>query len=264
MSDTVIINTSKSFADILLSLLENWGKFCRFLLLLGLSGLWLALTVYGVLRALPRNTGQLNLASGSIIFSQPTQDGNEYLVVISPQGWQETGIAVREGDHMRFDANGRVNIDLAGLNAALAVRHNADQRILSDEKQAGQWEAEKEDFAPEDHYTPEELRKMRPTWRWTDPNGIAETAQFALPSRLKRCLLPGRGYGALLGAIRETGVQPTAGDAFFVGAKNDIVAKQSGKLYFAVNDVQSRDKTSPDLFFADNIGFFYAKVTVNR
>lgn len=257
-------NTGMSFAEFLSSLLDDWRKFARFILLLCLIGSMVFLLAFGVLHSLPGNTGQLNLGTGSIIFSLPTQEGHDYLVVVHPQGWQESGIQVKIGDQLHFEANGKVNIDLAGLNSALAARHDADQRILAEEKRSDRWEAEKNTFAQEDHYTPEDLRKIRPTWKWTGPSGIAETANFAMPARMKRCILPGREYGALLGAIQETGMQPTTDDTFFIGATNDVVAKRSGKLYFAVNDVQSNDKSFPDMFFSDNIGFFYAKVTVSK
>jgi hypothetical protein len=262
-------DTGTSIADVLSSLLEDWGKFARFLLLLLGAGLLAWLMIYGVLRVLPRNTGQVKLGSGSIIFSQATQDGNSYLVVVSPQGWQETGIGVREGDHLNIEANGRVHIDLSGLNASLAARRSADQRVMGEEMAAGRWEAEKNTFAPEDHYTADERQKMRPTWHWTGPEGIGDTQQLALPARLKKCTLPGANYGALLGAIRESGAKPAVGDIFLIGrgsdgSGHDIVAKRSGKLYFTVNDVQSDDKDFPDMFYEDNIGFFYVKVTIGK
>jgi hypothetical protein len=43
-----------------------------------------------------------------------------------------------------------------------------------------------------------------------------------------------------------------------------MVAQKSGKLYFVVNDVLTDDKDFPDLFLFDNIGFYYAKVTVSK
>jgi hypothetical protein len=253
-----------SFADIILSVLESWNKFFRLVFLLCISGGMLFGIIYGLLHSLPRNTGRLNLGSGSIIFSQPTQDGHEYLIVIPPQGWQESGIQVRKGDQIHFEAYGRVYIDLAGLNAALAARHDADQRIIAEEKKAGRWDSEKDTFAPEDHYTADDLAKIRPTWKWSDPQGIEDTPKYALPARMKRSILPNGRYGALLGAIPELGSRPTVDDTFLIGASNDVVAKRSGKLSFAVNDVQSNDKAFPEMFFADNIGFFYAKVTVSR
>jgi len=261
---------AKTIADFLLSLLEDWRKFSRFVLLLTVAALLALGLSFCVLRMLPHNTGQVKIGSGSIIFSQPTQDGNEYLVVIPPQGWEETGITVRKGDRLTIEANGRVHIDLSELSASIAARRAADERIESEEAKAGRWEAEKRSgFLPEDHYTAAEKEKMRPTWHWTGPEGIKDTADHALPGRMKKCILPGGNYGALLGAIREAGVRPSAEDVFLVGSGsdgsgNDIVAKRSGKLYFSVNDVQSDDKDYPDMFFEDNIGFFYAKVTIGK
>ena len=262
-------DSAKSIADLISSMLEDWEKFGRFLLLLLVACL-LALGVsYSVLKMLPSNTGQVKLGSGSIIFSQPTQDGNEFLVVISPQGWQESGISVRKGDHVSVQAFGRVHIDLSGLNASLAARRAADQRVIEEETKAGRWEAEKNTFAPEDHYTADEKARMRPTWHWTGPDGIGDTSIHALKARMDRSVLPGANYGALLGAIRESGVTPASSDVFLVGSGTDksgipIEPKRDGKLYFTVNDVLSNDKDYPDMFFEDNIGFFYAKVTISK
>jgi hypothetical protein len=263
-------DTAQSIADLVLSLLEDWQKFCRFLLLLFVACALLLGLAWGVLRMLPSNTGQVKLGSGSIIFSQPTQDGNEYLAVISPQGWQETGISLRKGDRVSIEAYGKVHIDLSGLNKSLAARRDADDRVIGDEKKTpGKWEAEKDTFSPEDHYTDDERKNIRPTWHWTGPDGIADTPLYALKARMARTVLPGGNYGALLGAIRETGVTPDTPDVFLVGSGTSktgiaIEAKRGGKLYFTVNDVQSYDKEYPNLFFEDNIGFFYAKVTVSK
>ena len=81
--------------------------------------------------------------------------------------------------------------------------------------------------------------------------------------------MPGKNYGALLGAIREAGVKPAGSDVFYVGSGTDksgvfIPANRCGILYFTVNDVLSNDKDYPDMFFEDNVGFFYAKVTISK
>jgi hypothetical protein len=262
-------DTAQSIADLVSSLLDDWQKFCRFLLLLFVACVLLLGLAWGVLRMLPSNTGQVKLGSGSIIFSQPTQDGNEYLVVISPQGWQETGISLRKGDHVSIEAYGKVHIDLSGLNFSLTARRAADNRVIQEEKDAGRWEAEKNTFSPEDHYKPQELTDIHPTWHWTGPDGIGDTSQHALKARMDRSVLPGGNYGALLGAIRETGVTPDTADVFLVGSGTSktgvpIEAKRGGKLYFTVNDVRSNDEEYPNMFFEDNIGFFYAKVTISK
>ncbi|PYY03970.1 MAG: hypothetical protein DMG69_31615, partial [Acidobacteria bacterium] len=173
-----------------------------------------------------------------------------------------TGIAVLEGDNLNFEAAGRVNIDLEGLVLSLAARHEAEQRVIAEEKKAGTWETQK--IAPELRFTPEEKLKVRPQWKWIDPNGIPETEMVAAnPARRKRSILPAKGYGALLAAIRETGVEPSREDAFFVGRSNTCVTKRSGKLYFVVNDIwNDQDKEFPEMLMVDNVGFFYARVTV--
>jgi hypothetical protein len=257
-------DAAQSFADLLTVLLDDWKKFVKFLVLLFFACVFAFGLVYGILRSLPRSTSELKFGSGSILFSQPTKDGQEYLIVIPPQGWQETGIAVREGDHLSFEAGGRVNIDLEGLNLALEARHSADNRIIDAEKKAGRWEKERNDFAPELHYTPEDRQNIKPHWSWIDPNGLQDTKRLANPAHQRRSILPEKGYGALLAAIRETGVKPTREDAFFVGASNTCVAKRSGKLYFVANDVTYDDPDFPDLFMIDNIGFFYARVTISK
>jgi hypothetical protein len=253
-----------SIADLLSTVLGDWNKFGKFLLLLFSIVLLVFGLLYGVLHNLPQATQEIKFGSGSILFSRSTKDGQEFLVVVSPQAWQETGISVAAGDTIKFEAGGKVNIDLAGLNVALQARHEADERILAQEAKSPQWEQEKDTFAPEYHYTAEDKQKITPRWRWSDPNGLAETMQLALPARQKRTVFPEKGYGTLLGAIRETGAQPSHDDVFFIGVSNAIVAKRSGKLYFVVNDVLFNDKDFPDMFFVDNIGSYYVRVTVGK
>jgi hypothetical protein len=42
------------------------------------------------------------------------------------------------------------------------------------------------------------------------------------------------------------------------------MAKRSGKLYFAVNDVTDDDKDFPEIFMIDKIGFFYSTATTSK
>lgn len=259
-------DTAQTFANLVLVLLDDWKKFLKFLLLAAVACLFTLGLVYGILRSLPHTTSEVKLGSGSILFSQPTKDGQEYVIVISPQGWQETGISVKKGDTINFEVGGKVNIDLQGLNLALNARIAANDRIINEEKTAGRWEKEKDDFAAELHYTTEDKRNVRPHWHWTGPDGMSvqEMKELANPAHQKRSVLPAKGYGALLAAIRETNVLPTGDDAFFVGSSLVYVAPRSGKIYFTVNDVTYEDRDFPDMFFVDNIGAFYARVSVSK
>jgi hypothetical protein len=261
---TVAADLGSSIADLLSSVLSDWSKFVKFLLLLVCICAMIFGLVYVTLNNLPKETQEIKFGStGSILFSRSTKNGEEYVVVISPQGWQETAISVDQGDKIRVEASGKVQIDSAGLNYAIASRRDADHRILQEEIKAGRWEQEKNNFLPEDHYTPEDHEKIMLRWTWSTPKGL-DTGGTLFPARPKESVMPSRGYGALLAAIRETGVLPDRQDAIFIGTSANLVAQKSGKLYFVVNDLLSKDKNFPDMFFVDNIGFYYAKVTVSK
>jgi hypothetical protein len=142
LEERAMADAVPTFANLLLVLLEDWKKFFKFLLLVFFACLFGLGLVYGILRSLPRATSEVKLGSGSILFTRPTENGQEYIVVISPQGWQETDISVKEGDTINFEVGGKVNIDLEGLNLALDARHAADNRIMAEEKTAGRWDKE--------------------------------------------------------------------------------------------------------------------------
>ena len=95
-----------------------------------------------------------------------------------------------------------------------------------------------------------------PQWARLKPDSISGQTQeeHHAGKRLRR---PAR-------SIRETGALPGRQDAIFIGTSANMVAQKSGKLYFVVNDVLTDDKDFPDLFLFDNIGFYYAKVTVSK
>ncbi len=254
---------TKSFADVIASLLDDWRRCVRFLVLVALLCLIAWFFAWSALHSIPRGTSQISIGPGGVLVTQTTKEGTEYLVVIHPEGWQETGIQVTEGDILDFEAYGSIQVDLEGLVHSVEERLKAEKRVIDREKKLGRWEREKGFFRPEPYFTDDEKADSRLKWTWTDPNGNRETAAQANPSRRGQSILADRNYGALLGAIRETQAQPTRSDAFFIGKSNSIKAKRSGKLYFTVNDIwDDSDPDFPDKFFVDNVGFFYAKVTV--
>ena len=256
----------RSFAGLVSSLLDSWRKLGKFLLLMAAVCLILWVLVWGIWRVLPNTTSsQMSIGPGGILLAQTTGSGAVYIAVVDPQGWEETGIQVTEGDVLNFEAYGKVQPDLRDLNYSIEARRKATLRVIAQEQRLHRWEAEKENFRIEGAFTDEETKDSKLLWDWNDPNGNPETQSLTDPYPLKQVILKGCNIGALVGAIRETGVQPARSDAFFVGRNNRIVAKRSGKLYFIVNDVWDDDDTSfPDKFFVDNIGFFYVKVTVEH
>ena len=244
-----------------LSVLADWSSVARLAIVLAL----LFGTYYGVIRTLPTNTEQFNIKGvGSIVFSQSTKTGEEYLAIVHPQGWQETGIAVKEGDTLKFEAGGDINIDLGGLVRSIARRHDIEEKLIAREAKAGRWPQEKNTFSPDEKFSPNEKAEIRPLWMWSDPDGATATGNLAIPARRDESIMKNANYGTLLGAIRETGITPERSDAFKIGKSANVSTHKSGKLYFTVNDVWAYDDpTFPNKFFIDNVGFFWVKVTVS-
>lgn len=252
-----------SVIDLLNSLIARWSSVLRFAaILLVLFGVY-----YGVIRTLPKETQEFKINGvGSIVLSQPTREGgHEYLVVIHPQGWQETAISVKQGDTLTFDAGGKIYIDLGGLNESLKLRRQLEEQLVAHDKKTHQWPAEASTLAPEDRFTLQQKFSIRPAWSWNGPDGNIATKDLSFPARREKTIVQTANYGALLGAIRESGlVVPDRQDAFVVGAHTEgFTVKRDGKLYFTVNDVwDDKDPSFPEKFYIDNVGFFYVKVTV--
>jgi hypothetical protein len=253
-----------SITDVLNTLITSWKALLISLILL----LALFCVYLGVIHYLPKNAQEFKITGvGSIVLSQPTKEGGrEYLVVIHPQGWQETAISVKEGDTITFDAGGSIYIDLGGLNESLGLRRQLEAEMVARDRKNHKWPAEASTLAPEDRFTPQQKSSIKPAWSWNGPDGNIATKDLSFPARRAKTIMPAVNYGALLGAVRESGLPvPDRKDAFLVGAHTQgFMVKQAGKLYFTVNDVwDDKDPSFPEKFYIDNIGFFYVKVTVS-
>lgn len=253
--------------DFLQILISSTGNVLRCVAVM-LVTLGLLFGVYfGVIRTLPMRTQEFKINGvGSIVFSQQIPGGgHEYLLVVHPQGWQETAISVKEGDTLTFEAGGNVYIDLGGLNRSLETRYKLEDEWIRKKSKGRNWIRSQSKVAPEDDYSADQVKKIKPRWAWNGPDGNIATTDLSFPSRRNKTIVPSANYGTLLAAIRETGVPtPARQDAFVVGSRNPgMTAKRSGKLYFVINDVlDDKEPNFPDKFFIDNIGFFYVKVTV--
>ena len=268
-----------SLADVLLAVLDDHPKkFFKLLLIivsisLCLAGILFALVAL-VINILPSRATQIELGPASILFSQ-TQGGLEkYLLVVPPQGWTKTDIFVPEGAILEISAGGKVQIDLAGLNAALGERFKAERRIQDAKDHGELGNVSDKDFDPDDYFTDQELKAMKPKWKWIGPDGASdEEMKTARPARRERSILPKQSYGVLIAALDARNVDPgtdpsviprLVSNAFKVGSsfQQRVTVNQSGYLYFAINDVQSKKPELPDMFLFDNAGAFFAKVSV--
>lgn len=274
---------TKSLADVLLVVLDDYQKKFWKLLLMVTSvavcfGLIIFVFVLLVIRNLPSRASQLQLGPAAILFSQSETGMDKYVIVVPPQGWTRTEILVPAGATVEIEeAGGKVQVDLTGLNRALDARRQAEDKIWQLKNEGRLPNVSDKDFAPEDYFTKEfftegELKAMKPIWKWIGPDGISdeEMIKDAKPARRARSISPKNSYGALLAAFHPADVDPSTDPtvrsdlvlkAFKVGKKRKITTDHSGYLYFAINDVQGPDQF-PDMFTIDNIGAFFAKVSI--
>jgi hypothetical protein len=269
------VRRPRSLGDVCDGVLESWGKFFRLIflcLLLGaltVGSVWLLL--WGTRTAgLKASMVELS-ASPRIVLQQETEDTHEFLVVVQPQGWQNSGIVVHSGERFEIQAEGLVNISLNSLVENVEARHRIERRLTAE--RAARAAPPDSNWLPEREYTPadrDSLRLLRP---WIGPDGYPGPEGLRdsrYPARTKNKLVPGAPYGALVAAVHRGATPPQRQTAF----SNAFAAGASfarkwdgpeGTLWFAVNDVwDDADPAFPEKFFIDNVGFFVVRISVNK
>ncbi len=260
----------RSNGKVFLEILDSWPRLGKLVLLIFATSAVVFLLAYEILRHLPSNASEIQLGatdSSHVVIRQPTKGGGSSAVLmVSPQGWNQTSIQVREGEFYTINAGGRIQTSLYDLNLALEARRKAENRIDKEHAPGSVYKPL--------YYTEAERRGMVPVWPWCGPDGeTVEAMKQANPESLKRRLLMTQPYGRLIGAFSDTDFDPlerpdlvkTLAPAIFdVGSKvarTKATQKLSGYLYFAVNDVKDGDY--PDLLLVDNIGSYWVRIDVN-
>jgi hypothetical protein len=246
-----------------LDVLDSWPRLGRLVLLVLFFGVIIGTPAFFIARSLSSKATEVQFGSARVLLSQSTKEGQEFVLQVSAQGWENTGVPVPEGTRYEIDAWGRVCTDLTDLVAALNARSKAEDRVkkLKDPKCE----------APEDCFTGAEIEAMKPPFCWVGPEGASvEQMRTANPKREQRRILPSAPYGALLASFMATPVEVSMhavperlkANVFHVtsGQKMTATDKLSGYLYFAVNDVVWPDPRFPDMFMIDNVGTFYVRV----
>jgi hypothetical protein len=224
--------------------------------------MWMFIHVFGLVPS----EAELGDKDSHVVFQQvQAGTGNGvYFVIVSPQGWQNTSIAVHAGDKLTFSASGRVCIDMGDILDKVNLRKTFEKQIAA--AKGIRTGDPQEHRAPEDYFTDDQLKLLTPNRPWVDPDGFnLDDPQFkpSFLSRKDRYLLPGKPAGGLAAAIVSGVNEPMPADAFFVGASNSLSAPKDGELWFNVNDVQF-SKDPKTLFYNDNIGSFWVKVSVKH
>jgi hypothetical protein len=212
---------------------------------------------------------EINLsASGSkVLFETVSPSGQkEALLVVHPQGWQNTGVHIEQGSKISFRADGRVNIDGGGLFRTIILRKD-----LEDEKQKEHnldGKSANESQTPEYYFSDEEKKRVMLQRPWVDPDGFAPNTTnerilgLTYGNRAGRLELNGENLGCLIGRL---GDPSRNSPPFKIGKKLDsIMTQASGDLWLNVNDVKNLQLDLPQqMFYQDNPGFFWVVVTTS-
>src|SRR5215470_12970311 len=206
MSPNAEQHHNKSFPDILHILLDSPRRLLFFLMFLCACAAIIGGALVALVFVMPRVLGLRPVAmtlgnqGGGILLQSSVGNKDVYHVVVNPQeGWQPTHIAVKKGQVVEFVAQGRINIDLAGVVNATGLR----QRFEVAHPELKTKEAV---TTPEQAYTPTQWNKLHLENPWVGPNGANVIEDSAFPARTQYKVMPKENFGALVGTVfdRET------------------------------------------------------------
>lgn len=266
----------KTFADLLDGLLNQPRKLLPFFGMV-LSVSLIIVSIYFIVLWLTRASG-LNptevqfSALGSVHFQSIVNGKKQVLVVVRPQGWQNTHLPVKAGERLSFEAAGRVSIDLQGLIDAAQRMNTLEQDERNKHHQEIDESKQKapEDFFDEDQSTRDRYNELKSkfSYLWAEPEGLKDQdGRYVIedkdyPGRTKNKAIPNAPYGALIGAIIPIKDEPLdKKDFFLIGKSESMYAKGAGELWLNVNDVIDKgDPIESKIYYFDNVGFFWVKV----
>jgi len=212
-------------------------------------------------------------APGFLKFSSASHEGGKLVVttfspfhlrkervasfVVSPVGWQNSHIGVKQGDSVYFSASGKISAGtwqvLQTVQKALEIenRHRASNQPI-DDLSTDELNALKLDFGLD----------------WVGPSGYeGKYRSLSSPGRERWLAFHGANYGALIGAITSVPPSPNPPDTatFKIGAGTAMRVPHDGELWFNINDVGFFPDSPTDQmgrWYRDNSGFFSVVITV--
>lgn len=268
--DVRVVNPrpSATLASILRECLGDWGKAFR-LFVLGVAAIGLvSLAVFSVATALrvaseaaPGSQVSLSALGGGISISSPagTDEPEQHLLAIHPRGWQSTGIDVRMGDVLAFEATGSVQISLNSVIENVVERHRIEDEIVASRADRSA------DVPPEAYMDSTQRARIALARPWVGPEGHSGADSLKVDhsflARTETKALPDGFYGALIGSIAP---DPWEADAFPIGRERMCVAPRSERLWLGVNDAYWRSPEGDAWFLDDNLGMFFVILRVHR
>jgi hypothetical protein len=215
-----------------------------------------AVAVIGVFATSGMRLTSARYENGSVQISQliPWRHQTVTTYVVNPVGWQNSGIRVTRGQHITFQARGKVTIAMSELLKSVETRLGIERRRRDAQ------------LDPDD-FTPAELDSIQTPFDWVGPDGYGRYVSHTKPGRERTLPIPSASFGALVGLIGDESGPPERpdGTSFLIGSRRDLVADRDGVLWFNVNDVGSYADRAADyarIWFRDNAGFFLVVVSI--
>ena len=90
-----------------LDVLDSWPRLGRLVLLVLFFGVIIGTPAFFIARSLSSKATEVQFGSARVLLSQSTKEGQEFVLQVSAQGWENTGVPVPEGTRYEIDAWGR-------------------------------------------------------------------------------------------------------------------------------------------------------------
>ena len=295
----------KTLADVLDSILSDGKKFASALSIFALI-IFVGVGFFAILVSffgLSPSQVQINTLGGQITLQTTTGNQKSTLVMVHPQGWENTNLSVHQGQIMAFSAEGKVSIDGYSLIKAYKLLSDLEDYYKQRLHTTNADKPDDQQDTPEQHYT-DNLKLILDNCLsrlWTEPDGFKEYdfgdcpdssklegadkdryrgstshgdryykfPDQDYPGRTRRKVMPNEPYGKLIGAVRrqENGAMKTI-ETFAIGSKMERYrVNQDGELWLIVNDVLDIDdkkKEESKYYYFDNVGFFIVNIVTAK
>ena len=177
------------FKGVLGNATQDWGKTVRlaFLFIVALGAGAIVIVIgFKKLGIRTEQAEQVEIDAGQAKFFLRIASNKQaqYVVLVHPQGWQDSGISLKKGDQVQFRAEGRTNIDLEGIVSRVQLRKKYELEIAKSHKIDRN--SLSPNSLPEHYFTADQLKTLRPSRPWIGPDGDTATAFTSFRARVQR------------------------------------------------------------------------------
>src|SRR5215467_10894893 len=237
----------KTFADVLDSILNDKRKFWSVLgmsiviIVLSVVGIGGLIWLFGAFFGLSPSQVEVNTLGNQITLTTTSGRKKSTLIMVHPQGWENTKIPVHKGQSVIFHAEGKVSIDGYSLVKAWKLLGDLEDHYGPLVRKANSRLRDDKQTTPEQYYSKGMRDILNKCLRrlWTEPEGfdakyylgkypIGECPDFSkldpdkdpndrpaahpdisydypdqdFPGRTQHKVMPNEPYGKLIGAVR--------------------------------------------------------------